>query len=209
MVFGTAYDVTIPLSKPTTTTTQLLQTQQNMLLKNSCSFGPAFNGTAVWKKFDKPITILILTIPKIGFGLDNDGNIVILLDASLNVSPLTFSLNEAGIGVNISKLTDIHFYLSGFAVSFDNGVLSIAGGLSMGYDENKNPQYSGLLSIRFKEIGLTAIGQYTKIIEDNKETAALCACFSLLAPLGGIPAFFVKGIAGGFGYNERLILLPE
>lgn len=208
MVFGTAYDITIPLSKPTTTTTQLLQTQQNMLLKNSCSFGPAFNGTAVWKKFDKPITILILTIPKIGFGLDNDGNIVILLDASLNVSPLTFSLNEAGIGVNISKLTDIHFYLSGFGVSFDNGVLSIAGGLSMGYDENKNPQYSGLLSIRFKEIGLTAIGQYTKLIEENKETAALCACFALLAPLGGIPAFFVKGIAGGFGYNERLILPP-
>ncbi len=205
-VFGTACDVTIPLSKPAPTTTQQLQIQQNMLLKNSSSSGPAFNGTAVWKKFDKPITILILTIPKIGFGLDNNGNIAILLDASLNVSPLTFSLNGAGIGVNLSKLKDINFYLSGFGIGFDNGVLSIAGGLSAGLDENKNPQYTGMISIRFKEVGLTAIGQYTKIITGDKETASLCACFSLLAPIGGIPAFFVRGIAGGFGYNERLIL---
>lgn len=180
------------------------QKQQETIVGSS---GPAFNGTVVWKKFEPPKTIFILTIPKIGLGMEGN-KIAILLDASLNVSPLTFSLNEAGIGVALSEPISFAFYLSGFGVCFDNGVLSIAGGLSMGYDENKNPQYSGLLSIRFKEIGLTAIGQYTKLIEGNKETAALCACFSLLAPLGGIPAFFVKGLAGGFGYNERLILPP-
>lgn len=181
----------------------------------------AFHGTTVWKKFDKPKKILILTIPKIGLRLDN-GHIAILLDASLNVSPLTFSLNEAGIGVNLSKLTDIKFYLSGFGVSFDNGVLSISGGCSVSYDEQNTPKYSGVLSIRFKQIGLTAIAQYTKIkikqenleneenpeneTKQEKETAAFCACFALLAPIGGIPAFFVRGLAGGFGYNERLIL---
>ena len=202
--FGQDVNLEVPLSKPNADPQQ--EPKNFMLLKNDNSPKFVFKGTAVWKKFDKPITILILTIPKLGFGLDNNGNIAILLDASLNVSPLTFSLNGAGIGVNLSKLKDINFYLSGFGIGFDNGVLSIAGGLSAGLDENKNPQYSGMISIRFKEVGLTAIGQYTKIITGDKETASLCACFSLLAPIGGIPAFFVRGIAGGFGYNERLIL---
>ena len=179
--------------------------RQNVLMRSVGSSGPAFDGTVVWKKFEPPKTIFILSLPKIGLGMDN-GYVAVLLDASLNISPLTLSLNEAGIGVALSEPIAFKFYLSGFGVSFDNGVLSIGGGLSIGKDEDGNQQYSGLLSIRFKEIGLTAIGQYTKIIEQDKETAALCACFALLAPLGGIPAFFVKGLAGGFGYNERLIL---
>ena len=179
--------------------------RQNVLMQSVGSSGPAFDGTVVWKKFEPPKTIFILSLPKIGLGMD-DGHIAVLLDASLNISPLTLSLNEAGIGVALSEPIAYKFYLSGFGVSFDNGVLSIGGGLSIGKDEDGNQQYSGLLSIRFKEIGLTAIGQYTKIIEQDKETAAICACFSLLAPIGGIPAFFVKGLAGGFGYNERLIL---
>ncbi len=211
--FGTDVEIPVYQSDPKQNLIQLIQSsseidseqkQQETIVGSSV---PVFNGTVVWKKFEPPKTIFILTIPKIGLGMDGK-YIAVLLDASLNVSPLTFSLNEAGIGVALSEPISFNFYLSGFAVSFDNGVLSIAGGLSMGYDDQKNPQYSGLLSIRFKEIGLTAIGQYTKIIEDGKETAALCACFALLAPLGGIPAFFVKGIAGGFGYNERLILPP-
>ena len=180
------------------------QQQNNQLVQIAESSGPSFTGSAVWKNINK--TICIFNIQKVGLGVES-GHIAVLIDASLNISPLTISLNGAGIGIAPNEDPTIKFYLSGFGIGFDNGVLSIAGGLSAaGLDENKNPQYSGMISIRFKEVGLTAIGQYTKIITGDKETASLCACFSLLAPIGGIPAFFVRGIAGGFGYNERLIL---
>lgn len=180
--------------------------KQNMLMAindstdDESESGLGFTGNAVWKKINK--TFSVLSIPKIGIGLDHK-RVVFLLDASLNVSPLTFSLKEAGLGIvpkfdKIDKL-DLKFYLSGFGVSFNNGVLSIGGGFYQSKnDQNTHPVYTGELLIRFKEIGLTAIGSY--------QAGSMWAYLVLLAPLGGPPAFFVKGLAAGFGYNNRLIL---
>lgn len=199
--FGESYNVNIPLSSNQAPQPQQEpQTPQNILLKDDQPSGPVFHGTTVWKKFDKPKKFLILTIPKIGLGLDDDGRIAILLDASLSVSPLTFSLIDAGIGFNINDIKDVKPYLSGFGVSFDNGVLSIGGGfyVSSNNKPNEPPEYIGELAIRFKEIGLTAIGSY--------QNGSMWAYLALLAPLGGPPAFFVKGLAAGFGYNRRLTL---
>ena len=201
------------------------QSQQNQSNQVEYSSGPVFSGTVEWYKIDK--TISILKVSKIGFGAEyikkgNDDvvNVAVLLDASLNISPLTISVNEAGIGVTLSDPIDVNFYLSGIGISFKNEVLSIGGGLSATVAKNNKGEiiiekgkpvydYSGMISIRFKEIGLTAFGKYSKVVKiDPPETGdpSLCACFSLLAPIGGIPPFFVKGIAGGFGYNERLEL---
>lgn len=177
--------------------------QENMLMAindstdDESESGLGFTGNAVWKKIDK--TFSVLSIPKIGIGLDHK-RVVFLLDASLSVSPLTFSLKEAGLGIvpNLKKF-DLRFYISGFGVGFDNGVLSIGGGFYQSKKEqNNHPVYTGDLLIRFKEIGLTAIGSYTE--------GSMWAYLALLAPIGGPPAFFVKGIAAGFGYNNRLIL---
>ena len=180
--------------------------KQNMLMATNDSTdaasesGLGFTGNAVWIKINK--TFSVLSIPKIGIGLDHK-RVVFLLDASLSISPLTFSLKEAGLGFvpkfdKIDKL-DLKFYLSGFGVSFDNGVLSIGGGFYQSKnDQNTHPVYTGELLIRFKEIGLTAIGSY--------QAGSMWAYLVLLAPLGGPPAFFVKGLAAGFGYNNRLIL---
>ena len=200
--FGQDFNLEVPLSKPKDNSKS--NSKQVMLLKNDNSSGPAFKGTVVWKRFDKPLTILILSIPKIGLGLDDEGRIAILLDASLNVSPLTFSLHDAGIGVSLNEQTEkesnpkIKLYISGFGVTFNNGVLSIGGGLSVVNTENGKTEYAGMLLINFKEIGLTAIGSYS--------AGSMWAYLVLSAPLGGIPAFFVKGLAAGFGYNRRLIL---
>ena len=139
----------------------------------------------------------MLTVPKIGFGID-EKYIAVLLDASLNVSPLTISLQEAGIGVSPEPF-GVRFYLSGFSVGFDNGVLSIGGGFSA-TENNGKTEYSGMLMIRFKDFGLAAMGSYSE--------GSMWAYLSLNAPIGGIPEFFVKGIAAGFGYNRRLILPP-
>ena len=193
--FGQDVNLEVPLSKPKADPQQ--EPKNFMLLKNDNSPKFAFKGTAVWKKFDKPITILILTVPKIGIGIDNDGHIALLLDASLNVTPLTFSLHNAGAGLSLDS-KEIVPYLSGFGVTFNNGVLSIGGSLSLQVNEQGNNEYSGTLLINFKEIGLTAMGSYSQ--------GSMWAYLTLQAPIGGVPAFFIKGLAAGFGYNRRLTL---
>lgn len=111
------------------------QSQQNQSNQVEYSSGPVFSGAVEWYKIDK--TISILKVSKIGFGAEyikkgNDDvvNVAVLLDASLNISPLTISVNEAGIGVTLSDPIDVNFYLSGIGISFKNEVLSIGGGLS-------------------------------------------------------------------------------
>lgn len=178
-------DCVIPIYTPESPNKQ-------MLLNNDVS-GLLFNGTIIWIKIDQ--TILILNISKLGLGIDGS-NVAILMDASLNISPLTLSLNGAGIGFDMSD-NNVGFYISGFGVGFDNGVLSIGGGFSA-TPKGNDTEYTGMLSFHFKDIGATAVGSYSN--------GSMWAYLAIIAPLGGIPAFFVKGLAAGFGYNKKLEL---
>jgi hypothetical protein len=151
---------------------------------------------SLMKWFELNKSFSIVSIQKAGIGLDGS-KVVVLLDASLNVSPLSFSLLEAGIGIDISKPQDISFYLSGFGVTFDNGALAIGGSFSRIKRDGKDV-YTGSLLIKFKTITAAAIGEYS--------SGSLMAYFALSASIGGPPAFFITGIALGFGYNKKLIL---
>jgi len=152
--------------------------------------------TVKWIELNKNYSML--TISKVGIGLDNS-YAALLLCASLNVSPFSFSLTDAGVGVDIANPADFAFYLSGFGISFDNGIFSIGGSFSRNTD-GKKTVYQGSLSIKFKDISATAIGEYS--------SGSLMAYLAVTAPIGGPPAFFVTGLAAGFGYNKRLNL-PE
>ena len=147
-----------------------------------------------WIRLNK--TVAVLNVPKVGIGLDKSV-VMLLLDASLNVKPFSFSLTGAGVGINISKLSDVKFYLSGFGVVFDNGSVSVGGSFSVIENQGKTV-YRGALLIKFKAISAAAIAEYS--------SGSLMAYFALCAPIGGPPAFFVTGLAFGFGYNKRLIL---
>lgn len=151
--------------------------------------------TVKWINMNR--TFAILTIAKAGIGLDGS-RVVLLLDASLTVSPFTFSLAESGVGINISRLSDVAFYLSGFGVAFDNGVLAISGSFSRKRREGK--EYTGSLLVKCKTVTVTAVGEYS--------SGSLFAYMALSASIGGPPAFFVTGLALGFGYNRRLVLPP-
>lgn len=152
--------------------------------------------TVKWIKLNK--TFAILTISKAGIGLDGS-RLVLLLDASLAVSPFTFSLAEAGVGINISRLSDVAFYLSGFGVAFDNGALAIGGSFYRKRREGKEV-YAGSLLVKCKTVTVTAVGEYS--------SGSLFAYMALSASIGGPPAFFVTGLALGFGYNRKLVLPP-
>jgi hypothetical protein len=147
-----------------------------------------------WFKIEKNFSVL--TIEKVAVGLDCS-KAVFLVDASLAVSPLTFSLSGAGFGVGMSLPLDLNFYLSGFGISFNNGAIAIAGSFSH-TEEAEKESYSGALTIKYNTIAIDAIGEYS--------SGSFFAYAALLAPIGGPPAFFVTGLSLGFGYNKALAL---
>lgn len=161
------------------------------LAKAAGNFAPE---TVKWINLNK--TFAILTVSKVGIGLDGS-RVVVLLSASLAVSPFTFSLAEAGVGINVSRLSDTAFYLSGFGVAFDNGMLAISGSFSRKRREAKEV-YAGSLLVKCRSVTVTAVGEYS--------SGSLFAYMALSAPIGGPPAFFVSGLALGFGYNRSLVL---
>lgn len=173
-------ECTLELHKPT-----------QRLAKVAGNFTPE---TVKWIKLNK--TFAVLTVSKVGIGLDGS-RVVVLLSASLAVSLFTFSLAEAGVGIDISRLSDVAFYLSGFGVAFDNGVLAVNGSFSRKHREAKEV-YAGSLLVKCKSVTVTAVGEYS--------SGSLFAYMVLSTPIGGPPAFFVTGLALGFGYNRSLVL---
>ncbi|WP_374971644.1 DUF6603 domain-containing protein [Blautia producta] len=149
---------------------------------------PETSSTMVWLKLDK--TLAVITLHRIGLGLDGE-YLMLVFDASLNVSPLTFTLYGAGAGVNLKDF-DVKFSITGFGVQFKNSVLSISGGLN--YTGNS---YAGSLLIQIKEISVFAVAEYS-------EDGSLFAYAVISGRIGGPPAFFVTGIALGFAYNKRI-----
>lgn len=149
--------------------------------------------TVKWLEIKK--TFAVLSIDKIGVGMDGSYT-ALLLDAALHVSPFTFTLMEAGMGIDLAKPSDIRFYLSGFGVAFDTGELSIGGSFSKS-QEGGTDVYAGTLLIKSKMFTAMAVGEY--------KAGSLFAYMALSASIGGPPAFFVTGIALGFGYQKKLI----
>ena len=93
-----------------------------------------------WINVDK--TFSILSVYRLGVGLD-DARLVVILDAALNILPISVGAEGAGIGIRLSQPSDIRFYLSGLAISFRNDLLSIAGEFVKNGDT-----YDGELTIR-------------------------------------------------------------
>lgn len=189
MAFGSA--CTLELCKPAPDHSVMRSNTADRSVRAAGNFTPE---TVKWFNLNK--TFAILTVSKAGIGLDGS-RVVLLLDASLAASPFTFSLAEAGVGINISRLSDVAFYLSGFGVAFDNGALAISGSFSRKRREGKEV-YAGSLLVKCKAVTVTAVGEYS--------AGSLFAYMVLSASIGGPPAFFVTGLALGFGYNRRLVL---
>lgn len=111
------------------------------------------NRKMVWLNVQK--TLAIFTLHRIGVGFDGT-NTIFAADASLQVSPLSFTLMGAGLGLNLSDPEKIKFYITGFGISFQNGLLSVSGGFVQDQDG-----YSGELLIRVKQISVSAIAEYS------------------------------------------------
>ena len=151
-----------------------------------------------------------LYLEQVGFGVTMPQrkveSISLLLDARVSLFGLNASVDDLSITYFVSAgdffaPASWKVDLGGLAISAEIGPLAIAGGL-LKNGSGENVEYLGMLLGRFGVYGLTIYGGYGK----KDGTVSFFAIGAVVGPIGGVPAFFVTGIGGGFGINRRLVV---
>lgn len=126
----------------------------------------------------------------------------------LSFSILDVQMTGLKLGLPIKNLTDfslsdlknLEFDMEGLAVDFENHGLVISGAM-----RKSGSAYSGALRVKYKTFELSAIGAYERLPDGNH---SLFFWLLVRASIGGPPAFFITGLAAGFGFNRR-IMIPD
>ena len=152
-----------------------------------------------WFNLQKQIGVF--NFQRVGVGYV-DNMLEIALDASLAVGPLAFSVDGLTVG---SPLTEFkpQFSFNGLSLSFDKPPIDVGGSFLRATDivDNKPvTSFYGQLNVQVSSFGLKAVGGWTP------DTGSFFIYLSIDAPIGGPPALFVTGIAGGLGLNTSLTL---
>lgn len=200
--------------------TSISKTEQNPKNEkfNALAQAPAnVDDTITWMDVNKKLGPL--TLQQVGMQFQNS-ELWFFLNASLSFGGITLSCNGLGVGSSLTEFKP-KFRLNGLGIHYSgSGCLEIGGALlrttqtlkdeqgTIKLDDNGNrityEEYSGAViigtSIKGKKITLSAIGSYAEVSGE----ASLFVFALLDYPLGGPPAFFVTGLAAGFGYNRRL-----
>jgi len=137
----------------------------------------------------------------------SDNVLMFLLDASIQVGPLSFSMDGLGVGSPLTRF-DPQFDLAGLGLSYDQPPVEIQGALlklpGSQLSADTKFQFDGTLVVKAGAYSLAAIGSYA---QQNSGDPSLFLFAQAEAPLGGPPAFFITGLMAGFGYN-RLLRIP-
>lgn len=156
-----------------------------------------------WFKINQ--TIGPLTLHRIGLTFENP-QLWVLFDASATLAVLTVELDGLGLAFSPQKLlgedkalalVPENLKLAGLSIAFEEGPVSIQGGLI-----SKGPNnFEGGAIIKLNDFGLTAVAAYSK---QENEDASFYLYAVLNAMLGGPPFFFVEGLAAGIGINRKI-----
>ena len=133
-------------------------------------------------------------------------SISLLIDGRVSLFGLTAAVDDLSITYFVVKgdffnTDNWAVDLAGLAIGAEIGPLSISGGL-LKSGSGDNVEYLGMLLGRFGVYGLTIYGGYGK----TNGVVSFFAVGAVVGPIGGVPAFFVTGIGGGFGINRALVV---
>ena len=124
------------------------------------------------------------------------------IDASIAFGPMTLDMQGLGIGSPLTSFAP-EFALSGFGLEYNAPPLTIGGAFaSLAPPGAQYVEFEGGVTVGTGNFSLEAFGYY-----GNKPGFPSLFLFGDIGyPLGGPPAFFVTGLALGFGYNSDLRL---
>ncbi|MEO1261714.1 MAG: DUF6603 domain-containing protein [Bacteroidota bacterium] len=144
---------------------------------------------------------------KIGINYDKKSKeAFVLLDAGLSIAGLNVELDGLYAASKLSPI-DPSFGLHGLSLKYEKGPLQIGGGFlrsTQTLDGYTYTSYDGFATISAEILSIGAVGSYAYF----KGHPSLFIYAALDYPIGGPEFFFVTGIAGGFGYNRKVIMPP-
>ena len=204
---------TIELNLPIRANEQSATDSNNVLLSNSTnkeeigSSPIAIDASAEpeikWLTLQKKLGPIYFR--RIGVNFDSEDQMLkFLLDASLDVSSLTLSLDGLSVSSHITKF-DPKFNLTGLGIDFSNEALEIGGAFLRQTSKvagKEIEEYSGEVIMKMENFTLSALGSYA----DLNGHPSLFIYALLEYSLGGPPFFFIEGLSAGFGYNRKLKL---
>jgi len=142
-----------------------------------------------------------LQVNRVDFRMSSTLELALSIDAAVTIGGLRLGLAGLEARVPLSEPYTPRFRLDGLEVIYSGGGLTIGGGLAR--VPGRMPEtWAGRLTLSYGRFGAAAAGSYTTV--DGRPS--LFAFVWIDYPLGGPPAFFVTGLAGGFGFNQRLLL---
>ncbi|HHU10691.1 MAG TPA: hypothetical protein GXZ60_11855 [Intrasporangiaceae bacterium] len=152
-----------------------------------------------------------LYVERIGLDTaENQGSVTrisLLFTGQLELFGLTAAVDELALswtGGDVLAISSWSVDLKGLAISADLSGVSISGGL-LKIVEGGSTSYLGMLTGRFAAYGLSVFGGFTHHVNAQGGSEASFFIFGgFNGPIGGPPAFFLTGIAGGLGINRGL-----
>jgi hypothetical protein len=153
-------------------------------------------GSGIWIPIQR--TFGPVQIQKIGFTLEGRG-LGIQFNASLSLSVLNIDILGLEMIIPLKAPYTPSFDIHGLAVTYSGGALTISGALLK--VDAPYLKFDGYLIVKASSFSLSAFGSYA-----TTDPPSFFFFAMLNVPIGGPPAFFVTGLAGGFGYNRDLKL---
>ena len=148
-----------------------------------------------------------MRINRVGLAFDKAStSIVGYLDGAVTIGPLTFDLLGLDVGVPLTGTDKFHptFGIQGLGLEYQNGPLNIGGALFKGIN-NGLTEFDGFVTVSTESLEIGAVGSFAQM-NDGHDSLFVYAVLG--EPLGGPAFFFVTGLAGGFGYNRKLLPPP-
>jgi hypothetical protein len=159
-----------------------------------------------WLPVEKTIGPLYFDRLGVKYNPGDHPTLLLALDASLTLGPLTLTINELSAVSPLTNFTPA-FVLNGFGIGMEQGALEISGAFvrqTTTVNGTDITEFRGGALIKSKTFGITAAGAFA--FDDEMLSAFLYGILD--KALGGPPFFYVTGLALGFGFNRDL-LIPD
>ena len=150
------------------------------------------------------------SLPAPGGGSERLDYVGVLLDASVAVGGLAVAADGLALRIPPKYVGSPRHWgleLAGLGLSYRQAGLALEGALTEGPD---GEEYRGTLQAQVAERGFAGIGAYGRPSGPlGDDYTSLLAFVVMTAPLGGPPYLYVTALAGGAGYNRRLLVPTE
>ncbi len=144
---------------------------------------------------------------------EDEHRLSILIDGEAEIAGFLAQVDDLSVSIPLLDITNVSSWkydMAGCAISYSGPAFEIAGALRKTHlsdGTNEYVEYQGLCTISTDAMAISAIGAFGRVPVTEGDSYVTCFVIAAIDyPIGGIPEFFVTGLAGGLGLNRDLVL---